>query len=229
MKYRIAIVDDDQAQSEYLKNLVSFWAAESNIAVAVSVFGSAEAFLFDESEQDILLFDIEMPGMSGIDLAKKVREHNETAPIVFITGYSDYIAEGYDVSALHYLLKPIDKAKLYSVLDKAVKQIGRNEKMLSLEVSGETFYVPLREIRYIEVSGNYVTVHAKQDFKVKKTLGELEYLLDERFTRTGRSFIVNLGFVRRITKTDVFLSSGETVPLSRGMYDSVNRAVIDKV
>lgn len=229
MKYRIAIVDDDKTQSEYIKNIVSVWASESNIAVAISVFGSAEALLFDEREQDILLLDIEMPGMSGIELAKKIREHNEAAPIVFITGYSDYIAEGYDVSALHYLLKPIDKAKLYSVLDKAVKQIGRNEKMLTLEVSGETFCVPLREIRYIEVSGNYVTVHAKQDFKVKKTLGELETLLDERFTRTGRSFIVNLGFVRRITKTDVFLSSGESVPLSRGMYESLNRAIIDKV
>lgn len=229
MRYNIAIVDDDKTQSEYIKNIVSVWASESNIAVAISVFGSAEAFLFDEANQNILLLDIEMPGMGGIELAKRIREHNETAPIVFITGYSDYIAEGYDVSALHYLLKPIDKAKLYSVLDKAIKQIGRNEKILNLDVSGERFLVPLHEIKYIEVSGNYVTVHAKQDFKVKKTLGELETLLDERFTRTGRSFIVNLGFVRRITKTDVFLSSGESVPLSRGMYDSVNRAIIDKV
>ena len=229
MKYNIAIVDDDKTQSEYIKNIVSVWASESKIAVAISVFGSAEAFFFNVVNQDILLFDIEMPGMSGIELAKKVREDNETAPIIFITGYSDYIAEGYDVSALHYLLKPIDKSKLYSVLDKAIKQIGRNEKMLNLEVSGETFFVPLREIRYIEVSGNYVTVHAKQDFKVKKTLGELEALLDERFTRTGRSFIVNLGFIRRITKTDVYLSSGESIPLSRGMYEAVNRAIIDKV
>ena len=229
MKYRIAIVDDDQTQSEYLKNIVSFWALENKLSFNVSVFNSAESFLFDENEQDILLLDIEMPGMSGIELAKKIREHNETAPIIFITGYSAYIAEGYDVSALHYLLKPIDKAKLYSVLDKAIKQIGRNEKILNLDVSGERFLVPLHEIRYIEVSGNYVTVHAKQEFKVKKTLGELEALLDERFTRTGRSFIVNLGFIRRITKTDVFLSSGETVPLSRGMYEAVNRAIIDKV
>lgn len=229
MKYSIAIVDDEQTQSEYVKNTVLSWGMERNFEISTSLFGSAESFLCGSCEQDILLLDIEMPGMTGIELAKKIRRYNETVPIVFITGYSDYIAEGYDVSALHYLLKPIDKAKLYSVLDKAVKQIGRNEKMLNLEIAGETFFVPLHDIRYIEVSGNYITVHAKKDFKVKKTLAEFSALLDERFTRTGRSFIVNLGYVRRITKTDVYLSSGETVPLSRGMYDAVNRAVIDKV
>ena len=143
MKYRIAIVDDDQTQSEYLKNIVSFWASENKFSFNVSVFNSAESFLFNGSEQDILLLDIEMPGMSGIELAKRIREHNETAPIVFITGYSDYIAEGYDVSALHYLLKPIDKAKLYSVLDKAIKQIGRNEKILNLQ--GEVVRIETRK------------------------------------------------------------------------------------
>ncbi len=228
MAYTITIVDDDQTQSEYLKNIVLSWATERQAYVTLSLFASAESFLFSEGKPDILLLDIEMPKMSGIQLAKKIREYNETIPIVFITGYSDYIAEGYDVSALHYLLKPIDKNKLYSVLDKAVRQIGKNEKTLSIEVWGETFIVPLREIRYIEVSGNYITVHAKQDFKIKKTLGELEKQLDERFVRTGRSFIVNLNFVRRVTKTDVYLSSGEVVPLSRGMYELLNRSIIDR-
>lgn len=228
MDYKIAIVDDDHTQSEYLKNILSFFAEEKGIRVSFTLFPSAEAFLFDEGNEDIFLLDIEMPGMSGIDLAKRIRERNETAPIVFITGYSDYIAEGYDVSALHYLLKPVNKNKLYAVLDKAIKQLAKNEKNFSFEMSGETFIVPLREIRYIEVSGNYITVHAREDFRVKMPLAKLESLLDERFVRTGRSFIVNLGLVRRVTKSDVYLSSGETVPLSRGMYEAINRAIIDK-
>ena len=213
-----------------MKTLLSTWAAKNDISVAVSAFPSAEALLFDGAgDYDILLLDIEMDGMSGIELAKKVREHSETSVIIFITGYTDYIAEGYDVQALHYLIKPVDRTKLFSVLDKALKLIAKNERAIPIEQGGETLYVPLREIRYIEVSGNYVTVHAKTALTVKKTLGELEKLLDDRFARTGRSFIVNLNYIRRITKTDVFLADGETVPLSRGMYDSLNRALIERM
>lgn len=228
MAYTIIIVDDNLTHSEYLKNIVLSWATEKETFITVSTFSSAEAFLFHEGKQDIFLLDVEMPRVSGIELAKIIREKNETAPIVFITGYSDYIAEGYDVSALHYLLKPVNKEKLYAVLDKAIKQLERNEKTLPLKISGETYIVPLREIRYIEVIGNYITVHTGEDYRIKMPLGKLESFLDERFARTGRSFIVNLSYIRRITKTDVVLSSGDVVPLSRGMYESLNRALIDK-
>lgn len=230
MSYKIAICDDDRAQSEYIRNMVLSWAVESNAAVALTTFASAEALLFDDfNDYAIFLLDIELPGISGVELAKTIRSHNETAVIVFITGYADYIAEGYDVSALHYLMKPLDSRKLYAVLDKAVRTLDRCETCLTLETMGETHRVPLREIRYIEVSGNYVTVHAKEDIRIKRTLAELQTQLDDRFTRTGRSFVVNIGYIRKITKTDIVLSSGENVPLSRGMYDALNRAVIERM
>ena len=167
-----------------------------------------------------------MPGMDGISLARRVRERNETAVIVFITGYAEYIAEGYDVSALHYLMKPVEKTKLFSVLDKAVHTLDKNGKLLPLELRGELVMLPLRELRYVEVQGNYVTFHGKEQYKAKMTLVEAEARLDERFCHTGRSFLVNLHYVRKVTKTEVFLATGERVPLSRGMYDTVNRALI---
>lgn len=230
MEWRVAVCDDDAAQSEYVKNLVLTWATEAQTAVRVSVFHSAQALLFEGCGGfDVFLLDIEMPGINGMELAKTIRAAHETAVIVFITGYSDYIAQGYDVSALHYLMKPIDKQKLFSVLRKARDVLGRRETCLVLESAGETHRLPLREIRFIEVSGNYATVHAKEDIKVKKTLSDLQAQLDERFARTGRSFVVNLAWVRRITKTEVVLTSGETVPLSRGMYEPLNRAIIERL
>ena len=86
--------------------------------------------------------------------------------------------------------------------------------------------LPLRDLRYIEVQGNYVTFHGKQAYKVKMPLVEARALLDERFFRTGRSFLVNLHYVRKVTKTDVYLATGEQIPLSRGLYESINRALI---
>ena len=230
MAYRIAICDDDGAQSEYIKNLVTAWASGADVTAHVSVFHAGQALLFAGCDAfDIFLLDIEMPGISGIDLAKTLREQNDTAVIVFITGYADYIAEGYDVSALHYLMKPLDKEKLFSVLDKARHVLGKREACLLLESGKETHRIPLKEIRYIEVSANYVTVHASDDVTAKKTLSEVETQLDERFARAGRSFVVNLSYVRRVTKHEVVLSTDERVPLSRGMYEPLNRAIIERM
>lgn len=227
--YKIAICDDNQTDIKYLSSLVKEWANDA--IVHLEAYPSAESFLFhyeEERDLDILLLDIEMGGMDGVTMAKTIRKDNEAVQIVFITGYSDYIADGYDVAALHYLLKPVKKEQLFDVLDRAVKLLKKNEKTLLLRTSGETVVMPVREIRYLEVRKNYVTVHGKTDVTVKKTLGEFEKELDERFKRLGRSYIVNLTCIRRITKSDVYHTDGGQIPLPRGWYDALNRAVIER-
>lgn len=117
-------------------------------------FTSAESFLFhyaEESDYDILLLDIEMGGLDGVTMAKQLRKSNDTVQIIFITGYSDYISEGYEVAALHYLMKPVKEEKLCSVLDRAAEKISRNEKVLHFEMSGEMVRVPIYQIRYADV------------------------------------------------------------------------------
>ena len=167
-----------------------------------------------------------MNAMDGVTLAKKIRAQNEAVQIVFITGYSDYIAEGYEVSALHYLMKPVNRDKLYSVLDRALEKRQQEERCLNLESAGEMVRIPFYEIRYLDVRQNYVTVHGKQDYTVKRTLGDFERELDDRFCRVGRSMIVNLRFIRRVTRLDVTLSDGSVLPLPRGAYEPLNRAII---
>ena len=84
-------------------------------------------------------------------------------------------------------------------------------------------------ISCLEVLHNYVTVHADQDYIVKRPLGQLEKDLDSRFFRISRSCILNLTFIRRVTRTQVELLSGLTVPLPRGQYDRLNRAIIQRL
>ncbi len=95
------------------------------------------------------------------------------------------------------------------------------------EISVETVLLPINEIRYIEVNKNYITVYAEGSYTVKRTLKEIETELDERFLRVGRSYIVNMLFISRVTRTEVFLRGGESVPLPRGAYETVNRAIIN--
>lgn len=229
MTYKITICDDETSVIEYVSSIVMDWAKEYQHDVQLRTFPSAESFLFsyeEENDYDILLLDVEMGQMDGVSLAKTIRKKNETVQIVFITGYSEYISEGYEVSALHYLMKPVKKEKLFEVLNRATEKIQKNERMLILEISGQMIRIPFHEIRFIDVNGNYITIHGKTDYTVKKTLGDMQKELDKRFFKVGRSCIVNLNIVQRVTKTDCYLSDGSNIPLPRGAYEPLNRAII---
>ena len=231
MAYRIAICDDSQADTEFVRQLVNVWAAQRQAEVQTACFSSGEQFLFryaQDKDWDILLLDIEMGTMDGVTMAKRVRRDNEAVQIVFITGYSDYIAEGYEVAALHYLMKPVKEEKLFAVLDRAVEKLHSNQRTLLLELPGEVVRLPVYQIRSAEVQGNYVTIHAKTDCTVKMTLSELEAQLDDNFFRLGRSALVNLGCVTRVSKTAVTLNDGTVLPLPRGAYERINRAIIQR-
>ncbi len=229
MLLKAAVCDDSAQDAAFVEQILGEWAASRGAELLCRVFPSAESFLFQYAEDknwDLLLLDIEMGRMDGVTMAKTVRGENPVVQIVFITGYSDYIAEGYEVAALHYLMKPVKREKLFSVLDRAAEKLRQDQRCLNLDVGGEMERIPFLEIRYLDVRANYVTIHGKRDVTVKRTLGELERELDNRFFRAGRSLILNLRCIRRVTKQEVHLADGTVLPLPRGAYDALNRAII---
>lgn len=115
---------------------------------------------------------------------------------------------------------------MFSVLNRALKKIEQNEKCIFINVNNEMFQIPLYEIYYIDVQSNYITIHAQRDITIKKTLKELEKDLNEHFLRVGRSLIINLRFVRRVTKSSVYLSNNTILPIPRNAYEKINRAII---
>lgn len=239
MKLRIAVCDDEQAELSFLSDLASRWAAERGHAAFVRAFENAEAFLFDYTDGerfDILLLDIQMGerGMDGVALAKKLRAPeagggmgDEKLQIVFVTGFPDFMAQGYEVSALHYLMKPVEEERLRSVLDRALPRLEKQEKSLLVKAGSDILRVEARDILYAEAFAHSTVVAAKSgSFEVRQTIGELEEELGEGFFRCHRSYLVALGAVARITATDVILDGGKAVPLSRRLYKEANRAFI---
>ena len=230
MNYKIAICDDSDADRQYISNLVSRWGEDTGNTVHTSSFCSAENFLFQYAEKndyDILLLDIEMGAMDGVSLAKRIREDNETVQIIFITGFPDYMEEGYEVSALHYLMKPIVEEKLHSVLDRAIKNIVKTEKRLCVTFDRQTDYVLLNEIYYIEAQKQYVAIHAVgKVYRMKASLSDTEKLLDEYFFKCQRSFLVNLRYIKRILPNCVVLKNDEEIPISRGMAEKIGKEII---
>ena len=226
----IAICDDDATQTAYLQAVLCKWSAAHGILISESTYPSAEALLFSyEADKtiDILLLDIQMPGKNGIELAKELRRCADDMQIVFVTGLPDFVAEGYDVNALHYLMKPVDEAKLMQVLDKAAAAIGQTTRSVLLESNGAIIKLIVREIMYVEAFAHSVRIEtASGSYEARKSIGVLGKLLGDGFVRCHRSYLVGIRHISRITKTDVVLDSGRVLPLSRGCYQAVNQAFI---
>lgn len=230
MTYRIAVCDDSAADAAYVSKTVDAWAVSRRVTSLLEVFSSAEQFLFRyavDKAFDILLLDIEMAAMNGIDLAKRIRRENESVQIVFITGFPDFVAEGYDVSALHYLMKPVNKEKLFSVLDRAAAALQKAERVLLLPVDGETLRLRISSIAYAEAAAHSVIIATENSvISVKKSFSEVEGLLGEGFVRCHRSYVVSLKHIARLSKTEVTLDSGKALPLSRSAAATVHKAFI---
>lgn len=229
MNCTVCIVEDNAADAAYFSAMVRDWAAAAGITVRISTFPSAEAFLFWYEEApalDILLLDVEMGPMNGMQLAKQLRDCQETAQLVFVTGYPDFIGEGYEVGALHYLLKPVSPQKLAQVLGRAVDSLARQEKRLCVSFDRQTRFVPINDILYLEAQKQYVLVHAVgETLRTKASLSEMLPQLDEYFLQCQRSFIVNLWQVQQVNSDCLLLKNGERVPISRGMARTVCREI----
>lgn len=231
MCIHIGICDDEKVERDYLKSLLAGWAKLEQVIIKVDTYISGEDFLFryeDNKKIDILLLDIQMAKMDGVELAKHIRADNEEMQIIFITGFADFVGEGYEVSALHYLMKPVKEENLYKVLNKARQRLGVKEKALFLNVDREHVRILLKDILYIEAQGHYVMIKTlEQEYRVKRTLSELMDSLDESFFRCQRSFIVGVRHVVKSNRKTVFVDGGHELPLSRGLYEKLNEAIID--
>lgn len=237
---RIAIIEDEQLHKDLLTVFIKKWADDNKKTskeIVIKDYENAEQFLFDfddEAPFDILFIDIQMSGMNGMDMAKRVREKDRFVCIVFTTGIADYIQEGYDVEAMHYLIKPLKEEKVYECLKKAASG-KRTEKYIIVHTDEDILKLNTEAVNYVEARGHRCVVAMDRKlFKdnnnmidIRESLSEMEKLLDEAdFVKCHRSYICRTGSIYRIEKTDVYFDDGSSIPVSRRMYDNVNKAFI---
>ena len=222
----IAICDDDNSQIKALKKMLTEW----NSCTIISEYNSAEQFLFNYPDVscDLLLLDIEMGNMNGMELARELRAKGDMLPIIFITGFSKYIGDGYDVEALHYLLKPVDKKKLFQVLDRYAGRHKPNNRII-LPCGDESLLVDSDDIVYLEAFGKktQVTLNSGKEIICTCGLSDVSKKLGQGFVSCHRSYVVNIRLIRSISRTEVTMDGGKKIPVSRRLYDSVNREFID--
>lgn len=231
---KIAVVEDEREHRVLIKKYIEEACENKGIKYQIFEFENGEQFLFENEDvnADVVFLDIQMPGISGVELARKLRAGNNDISIVFATGIDDYISEGYELEAIHYLKKPIDKNKIALCIEKISKRSNDNRYILIDTIDGKR-KINIKSIVSVEAIAHHtiITVTREDGYEnVESTLslGEMEQRCASfvGFQKTHRSYLVNLYYVKNITKTDVVMDNGKTIPLSRRMYKEVNESFI---
>lgn len=232
---KLAVIEDERAHSELLTSYLENWGAEREISLQIKAFTSAEQFLFvweEHRDFDVLFVDIQMGDMNGMEMAKKIRQTDQDIPIVFTTGIADYLEEGYEVEALYYCLKPLNKEKLDRCMDRVLKR-GAREHYVVVQAGEDKLKLPVERIVYVEARGHvclveYCTREGETlHVEVKEALADLEQLFsDYDFVKCHRSYLCRVGGIHHIGKMEIVFDNGSHIPVSRRMYAEINQAFI---
>ena len=217
--WNIAICDDEENVCLQLRSDLKQIEQKIGCRFSVLEFHSAEDLLENISDnRDILLLDIKMGDISGIEAARSLRAINNDICIIFITNMIQYAIEGYEVHAFGFLKKPLDRAQLEWFLTDAIQKLEqkRNNKV-NPRIGGEIKRIATDSIIYIEVFSHQVNMHTKSGVICPTmTLTELETLLNTfAFFRCHKSYLINLHHVSRILDGKIIMTNGDTVFLSR--------------
>ncbi len=228
---RIAICDDESKICEMLNSKVKKIFPDAEVIS----YTSGKELLNDNAFPDILLLDIKMPDISGMDVASELRSRNFRNIIIFITGEEDEVFNSFDVQPFHFLVKPVLDDKLKTVLENAAKELSNrknnpsdNYEFINIQSGTSHIRVNLSMLIYAEVYDRKTILHMKKEnIEYYGQLSALEKLVGEDFFRIHRSYLVNMRYVQRYDRTTVRMINGDKLSLSRRLYDDFLKAYMD--
>lgn len=216
----ISVCDDDEKERKILAAYLLKAVKKYNLSYRVVTFKSGEELLdFIEKGKScpINFLDIFMHGVNGVELAEKILQKNQNAAVVFTTTSPDFMAEGFQLGVVHYLVKPIMYHHIETALNRCLRYVGKAERYIELSVDREIRKILFSRIVYVEFQNRYCLIHTEDGvLKSYLRLSDLEKkLTDPRFLRCHRSFLVNLDYVSSMSGYSFILADGCSVPVRR--------------
>lgn len=216
---KIAVCDDEPAYVKQISDRIKRFMSDCEIVS----FLSGEDLLVRGALFDIYFLDIQMEKMNGIEAAKKLREQDEESIIVFLTGAKEYVFDAFDVSALQYLVKPIDDAKLQETLVRAKKEIrkkqNRKDRQIFIKTRQKNMTLNVSDILYFENERRKIAVHTlRGKISFYGVMADMERDTGADFCRCHRGYLVNLFHVAEYDRETITLSNGERIYLSKDRY-----------
>lgn len=216
---RIAYAEDDAETADALREYIKRYASENALAIEAEHFSNAEKLIYNYTHRyDLLLLDIQLGGMTGMEAAEEIRKLDPEVGIIFITSLVQYAVKGYEVEALDFVVKPVSYTQFALKMDKAMRIIGRNQSV-SLPVPTEqgTKILSSRDVEYIEVSNHDLIYHTEgRTYRARGSLGAVEdKLRNHNFLRVSVSHLVNLEYITLIDGSALTVKSGGQIWISR--------------
>lgn len=215
----VAVCDDSMAIVKAMQEHLKEYGKETNHELRIFTFTSGEELLENYScKYDILFLDIKMTGVTGIQVAQKIREQDKKVIIIFLTSLIQYAVDGYKVNAANYIIKPLKKKRLMMEMDHWISELEQKEEpFITIHNDSGTYKILLKTISYIETFNRNILIHSSQGnilcyWKMK----EIEEKISQYgFSRNHSSFLVNLFYVENIEKSDIKLVTGELLPIGK--------------
>lgn len=207
IRFKIIIADDEPSSRLILKHFIQI-LPDFNV-VGEAADGEELIKLTMKEKPDIVLTDIKMPGLNGLDAVKSCEKVIPSLQVIFTTGYEEFAVEAFNISATDYIVKPIERTRLFVALEKAKKAILLQQKFASSQTKkfnklafkshNSFFYLSINDILYVEKEKRKTVVHTEDNrYEITQTLKDLERRLPEYFIKTHRSYLVNLKKIVRI-------------------------------
>lgn len=227
---RIAVCDDEELFRIEFKSVLDKVLINAEYDIDTFSGGSSLYEAFIKEPFDLVFLDIEMPGIDGITLAKRLRAVSENVNIVFLTSHIEYALEGYEVNALRYLVKPVDINKLGEVL-KYIQDKKNNSRQIMIKQEGEDIVIDLSDVIYIEsMDKNVRIVTSKKEYITRYNISDYEEeLKNNGFFRIHRSYLISLSKVKKIVKNDVVMDGDSSLPVSRSNVKALKEALYSYV
>lgn len=230
---KIGICEDDATQQNLLTAALDSYRTPAGKHIQYDVYhngldllASINTYLYD-----VLLLDILMPGFTGIETAREIREENEKIPIIFLTASREFAIESYRVHALDYLMKPIDQNALFETLNRAYTLTENTlEKSIMVQTTKAVYAFSPSEIEFVEINNRTLSFHLI-DGTVKSISGRLSdyedvLLKHSEFLKVHRSYIINMDFMKTLNQKSFITLTGDEVPVSRNLLPSIKKRYI---
>lgn len=241
-QYTAAIVDDEPVIRSKIREFFTAYESERGNHIILSEFATGEELLEAYREKEhpfqILIVDVELPGISGVEVAMKIRRMDKEVCMFFLTAYEAYALDAFEADAIGYLVKPVSYTRLKGLISKAIIQIDyitelhqAARRYLTVTCKYQQVHIEIAKIVYVEKRHNLCILHCQEaEYACYETLSQLFQTLREHgFCYSHQGYIVNFKRVQSVGKSELFMDSHAQVPLSRRYYKEMYQRMLDRI